>query len=522
MIRTIDIKLNAAHPEIPLLEATTFTGSPSTVRVRGVPSSCGSWHITGVSVVAAYPDNAAHTVSAVQAADGVWVATIPATATSGRTAQGLQILADGVDERGETVTGYVLGVADLAVYSRDMTVESGGTLWYMHLFDTQPNPAKKGDAYLDGTSLNIYNGTAWVEISGGSVELDNSVTHTSANGVKSSGIWSAIWGALTALPTGFASLYDWVVSQLAGKLGNTGIQTLNGDLVLGEGGYLLSADVGGCIISPTRQYITFPSSGGMLALLSDIYAAVQQIAPDFTAKAYALNELCSYNGKLYCCKLAYTASSSSAKPDSDTTHWEAKKVSELFLPLSGGEVSGDLIVDGQIGISAFFSIEKMLGTGLLFTGSINSAERRALLPLANIPDSSIFSIAFLQNLALNYDATATYALNKLCVQGSKLYRCTTAITTAEAWTAAHWTEATVEDVLAAIRSALGAKAPLASPAFTGTPTAPTPTSGDDSTKVATTAFVQAAIAGATPNLDYVMRVDPETGNIYYTTPDAQS
>lgn len=34
---------------------------------------------------------------------------------------------------------------------------------------------------------------------------------------------------------------------------------------------------------------------------------------------------------------------------------------------------------------------------------------------------------------------------------------------------------------------------LASPAFTGTPTAPTPTSGDDSTKIATTAFVSSAI-----------------------------
>lgn len=36
-------------------------------------------------------------------------------------------------------------------------------------------------------------------------------------------------------------------------------------------------------------------------------------------------------------------------------------------------------------------------------------------------------------------------------------------------------------------------APLASPALTGTPTAPTPAAGDDSTNVATTAFVQNAI-----------------------------
>ena len=40
------------------------------------------------------------------------------------------------------------------------------------------------------------------------------------------------------------------------------------------------------------------------------------------------------------------------------------------------------------------------------------------------------------------------------------------------------------------------RAPLASPALTGTPTAPTPTTGDDSTRVATTEFVQDGISAA--------------------------
>lgn len=43
-----------------------------------------------------------------------------------------------------------------------------------------------------------------------------------------------------------------------------------------------------------------------------------------------------------------------------------------------------------------------------------------------------------------------------------------------------------------LQDALDLKAPLASPALTGTPTAPTPTSGDDSTKIATTEFVNDA------------------------------
>ncbi len=44
-------------------------------------------------------------------------------------------------------------------------------------------------------------------------------------------------------------------------------------------------------------------------------------------------------------------------------------------------------------------------------------------------------------------------------------------------------------------AALALKAPLASPALTGTPTAPTATAGTDSTQIATTAFVAAAVAG---------------------------
>jgi len=37
------------------------------------------------------------------------------------------------------------------------------------------------------------------------------------------------------------------------------------------------------------------------------------------------------------------------------------------------------------------------------------------------------------------------------------------------------------------------KAPIDSPEFTGTPTAPTPRAGDSSNKIATTAFVMAAM-----------------------------
>lgn len=47
-----------------------------------------------------------------------------------------------------------------------------------------------------------------------------------------------------------------------------------------------------------------------------------------------------------------------------------------------------------------------------------------------------------------------------------------------------------------VTTALGEKAPLASPALTGTPTAPTPAAGTNTTQIATTAYVQDSLAMA--------------------------
>lgn len=82
-----------------------------------------------------------------------------------------------------------------------------------------------------------------------------------------------------------------------------------------------------------------------------------------------------------------------------------------------------------------------------------------------------------------------------------------------------------------VDTALGLKAPLASPALTGTPTAPTATQGDNSTAIATTAFVKTAcdaisqaLAGAfnfkgiVANLTELEAiVDPANGDVYQVT-----
>jgi hypothetical protein len=58
----------------------------------------------------------------------------------------------------------------------------------------------------------------------------------------------------------------------------------------------------------------------------------------------------------------------------------------------------------------------------------------------------------------------------------------------------------LDDEFNAIASAVSSKADTASPTFTGTPAAPTASSGTNTTQVATTAFVTAAVTAATGSL----------------------
>lgn len=61
-----------------------------------------------------------------------------------------------------------------------------------------------------------------------------------------------------------------------------------------------------------------------------------------------------------------------------------------------------------------------------------------------------------------------------------------------------------------IATAVATKADLASPAFTGTPTAPTASFGTNSTQAATTAFVQAALAALYPVGSIYMNISNST------------
>lgn len=49
------------------------------------------------------------------------------------------------------------------------------------------------------------------------------------------------------------------------------------------------------------------------------------------------------------------------------------------------------------------------------------------------------------NISDAYSASSTYKVGELCIYNNALYRCTTAITTAEAWNSSHWTATTIAE-----------------------------------------------------------------------------
>lgn len=64
---------------------------------------------------------------------------------------------------------------------------------------------------------------------------------------------------------------------------------------------------------------------------------------------------------------------------------------------------------------------------------------------------------FATAIASDYNPQSTYAEGVRCMYKGKLYRCTTAIQTAEAWNSAHWTEEHVVDIIPAYESKAGAQ-----------------------------------------------------------------
>ena len=161
MIAIVPVEIQAANPSMPLYPWRAYVNSPSSLRVRNVPRKVGNWSIDRVYVTAAYPDNSIKTADCVLVG-GVWVCTIEGSASPGESQNGYTIYADGVDENGDRVTGYVLGKGSIYILENDGTITPGETTYYVHLLSSQPASPKEGDLWqLSGSWYIWQDGTAY-------------------------------------------------------------------------------------------------------------------------------------------------------------------------------------------------------------------------------------------------------------------------------------------------------------------------------------------------------------------------
>ena len=130
MIGTIDIEVQAKNPNMPLWPLRAYVNSPSSLRVRNVPKKIGKWEITAVQVRVVYPDITDKTAQCVLTG-GVWVGTVEGSTAVGSFKNGYTVLADGVDENGNPVTGYVLGRGDVEILKVDGTPISGDVSYFV-------------------------------------------------------------------------------------------------------------------------------------------------------------------------------------------------------------------------------------------------------------------------------------------------------------------------------------------------------------------------------------------------------
>lgn len=125
------------------------------------------------------------------------------------------------------------------------------------------------------------------------------------------------------------------------------------------------------------------------------------------------------------------------------------------------------MAEGDIKLSELSTAESLTSAALLYVAIVDAqsdtgyGERKATTEaLGVLLNNSVVYASYLnttnktvigainelvkdKNIAAEYDSTATYSVGAYCIHEGTLYKCTTAISTAEDWTAAHWTSVLV-------------------------------------------------------------------------------
>lgn len=332
-------------------------------------------------------------------------------------------------------------------------------------------------------------------LGGASVTVDDTLTASSTNPVKSSGIWAHIWGALTAIPDGAASLYAWVGAQLAGKAPVTepvftgwrdGDTIAAGDdaTVSGEQTVALGRNA-----QASNDYATAVGAGASAygnyaaSLGSGASAAAEnsvQLGPGTNEDADTLqfmsHTVVDASGLIPYARMPsavtqHVSDTTIHVTSADKTAWNAKAdtsdiptVNDAALTIQkNGTTVATFTANDADAVTANITVPTATSDLANDSGFIDSS----VLPSASSATPAMDGTASAglspdyargdhvhpvdttraaaTSLAAAYDATATYAVGDYRTKDGVLYKCTTAIATAEAWTAAHWTAVAAMD-----------------------------------------------------------------------------
>jgi len=165
MIGNLTVTISAKDPTKKCETLRAYINSPSNVRIVGVPRALGKWKITRVYFTVNYPDNTSLSKECTEGAS-VYVVTVSGSTLPGKSTLGYSVKADGTDETGAPIVGYVLGKGDVEIADTDGTVTPGVTTHYIHVLPSCPASPREGDAYVENGTWRFYNGTAWTVLGG--------------------------------------------------------------------------------------------------------------------------------------------------------------------------------------------------------------------------------------------------------------------------------------------------------------------------------------------------------------------
>jgi hypothetical protein len=262
------------------------------------------------------------------------------------------------------------------------------------------------------------------------------------------------------------------------------------------------------------------SSGGVSSVSGQTGAVVVEASDNNPASGSSL--IANSGATTGNIKLRTIVSGSGITVSSDTNgNIEISGANQYVLPVATASVLGgvkqgtgvSIAGDGTISVPVYASLASPAFTGTPTAPTPTAGDTTTKIATTAFVQSAISTmVAGVSSFNTRTGAVVLAAADVTGVGGALLV--SPAFTgTPTAPTATAGTSTTQLATTAFVGTALGSYAPLASPALTGTPTAPTvSSSSDNSTKIATTAFVQTLISTVANGLNYKGTWDANANN----------